>query len=168
MTVRCLVCFTLPAREVGWAKPGGGRLSGVCIESGEIVRLARQLHPLGLEQPTRPESLPGAVITLGQADTDHRKQPMGFVLYNWDSGGGNLCNHPRVSSTFASTAGKLDVRSWQRGTRQEGTAGMKQKQKAKSKKKSTYAGFEPTRVTPVDFESTALTARPICHKDQPE
>ena len=32
------------------------------------------------------------------------------------------------------------------------------------KKDSTYAGFEPTRVTPVDFESTALTARPICHR----
>ena len=29
-------------------------------------------------------------------------------------------------------------------------------------KNSTAAGFEPTRVTPSDFESDALTTRPNC------
>ena len=31
-----------------------------------------------------------------------------------------------------------------------------------NKKNTTAAGFEPTRVTPSDFESDALTTRPNC------
>ena len=40
------------------------------------------------------------------------------------------------------------------------------------KKSTTAAGFEPTRVTPIDFESIALTTRPhslqdaICYCDR--
>ena len=33
-----------------------------------------------------------------------------------------------------------------------------------SKPGSTAVGFEPTRVTPIDFESIALTARPSCQQ----
>lgn len=31
--------------------------------------------------------------------------------------------------------------------------------------KTTTAGFEPTRISPVDFESTALTTRPNCQSN---